>query len=52
MIGGIGIGIYESNWVMFWVMVSGTVGIILYSSYTSGRERREERRAEKRRKRR
>ena len=51
MLGGIGIGLFNANWVMFWVMTIGAVGIILYSSYTSGRQRRDERRAERRRKR-
>lgn len=48
MIGGIGIGAYNTNWVMFWVMIAGTIAIILYSSYTASRERRAERRRKRR----
>ncbi len=48
MAGGMGIATYNANWVMFWVMVAGAVGIILYSSYSEGRERRAERRRKRR----
>lgn len=51
MIGGIVISISNTNWVMFWVMVAGAVGVILYSSYSAGRQRRAERREEKRKRR-
>lgn len=48
MVGGMGIGAYNNNWVMFWVMVAGAVGIMLYSSWSAGRERRAERRRRRR----
>lgn len=48
MVGGMGIGAYNGNWVMFWVMVAGAVGIMLYSSWSAGRERRAERRRRRR----
>ncbi len=51
MIGGVVIGAYNMNWGMFWVMVAGAVGIILYSSYATRRQRQEERRRERRRRR-
>lgn len=48
MVGGMGIAAYRENWVMFWAMVAGAVGIMLYSSWTAGRERRAERRRRRR----
>ena len=44
LIGGAGIGAYRGDWILFWVMIVGTIAIILYSSYSAGRERRAERR--------
>ena len=48
MIGGMGIGAYRGDWILFWAMVAGTIAVILYSSYTAGRQRRAERRRRRR----
>jgi len=48
LVGGMGIATYRGDWLLFWAMVAGAVGLILYSSWTAGRERRAERRRKRR----
>lgn len=48
LVGGMGIGGYRGDWILFWAMVAGAVGLTLYTSWSAGRERRAERRRKRR----